>query len=327
MPKSENQKMKILYLMQMLAKETDKDHKLTVNEMIDNLDKRHHIKVERKTIYADLDDLRDFGLDIKRDKTKTFNYFIATRDFELPELKLLVDVIQSSKFITSRKSNELIKKLEGLTSNFYAKKLQREVHVNKQVKNMNESIYNNVDEIQDAIYENKKIKFQYYEYTLNKGKQLKKGGKWYYANPLFLTWDNENYYLVAFCPIENIIKHYRVDKMIHISIEDEKRDIMNFAIDPANYTNKVFGMYSGEENVVEVEFDISLIDVVIDRFGKDVVILNQKGNTFVVRTTVEISLVFIGWLFQFGLKAKVLSPKSLVDEMKVRAKELIAQYK
>lgn len=326
MPKSENQKMKILYLMSMMLKETDSDHKLTVNQMIDSLSRNHGIEVERKTIYADLEILKEFGLDIDRDKTKTFNYYVASRDFELSELKLLVDVIQSSKFITTKKSEDFIKKIENLTSVHLAKSLHRQVYVNRQIKTMNESIYNNVDTIQEAIANNRKISFKYFEYTVKKEKQYRRNGQDYYANPIFLTWDNENYYLVSYCPNEKMIKHYRVDKMVQIKVVTETRDEHDIKIDPANYTNKVFGMFIGDEHTIEIEFDNSLIDVIIDRFGKMVPIIRRTATTFTIHVKVEISPVFIGWIMQFGNKATVLSPSCLIDELKDRAAELLGKY-
>jgi len=326
MPKSENQKMKILYLMRMMLNETDTDHKLTVNQMIASLLRNHGIDVERKTIYSDLEILREFGLDIERDKTKTFNYYVASRNFELPELKLLVDIIQSSKFITSKKSDEFIKKIESLTSIHLAKNLHRQVYVNRQIKTMNESIYNNIDTIQEAIANNRKISFKYFEYTVKKEKQYRKNGQEYYANPIFLTWDNENYYLVSYCPTDKIIKHYRVDKMVQIKVENNLRDTYDVKIDPATYTNKVFGMFIGDEHSIEIEFDNSLIDVIIDRFGNTVSIIKRTATTFTIHVKVEISPVFIGWIMQFGKKATVLSPLCLIDELKDRAAELLEKY-
>lgn len=326
MPKSDNQKMKILYLMKIFMEETDKHNKLTANQIIDLLSSKYNIDVERKTIYSDIEILKNYGLDIKMEKTKHYQYYLATRVFEFSELKLLVDIIQSSKFITARKSNEFIKKIESMTSIYQGKKLNRHVHVNRQIKTMNESIYNNVDVIQDAILDNRKIKFQYYEYTTKKEKKFRRDGKFYITNPMFLNWDSENYYLVSFCPIDNLVKHYRVDKMINIRVDIEKIDNNIVKIDPATYTNKVFGMFSGDEHAVEIEFHNSLIDVVIDRFGKDVLILKENIESFVIHVKVEISLVFIGWLFQFGTKAKVISPQSLIEDMKTRATSLLSCY-
>ncbi len=326
MTKSENQKLKILYLMQMLLNETDSDHTLTVGEIIEKLSSQYGIQAERKTIYKDLENLREYGLDIKSDRSKPFGRHIVSRDFDLPELKLLVDVIQSSKFITEKKSEEFIRKIEGLTSVYQAKKLQGQVHVNNRVKTMNESIYYNVDAIQDAIAQNRRISFKYYTYNINKEKICRHNGRKYQLDPIFLTWDDQNYYLVAFCPVEKHVKHFRVDKMLAISIEEEKRDDSRPPVDPATYSNKVFGMFGGTESAVELEFANTLIGVVVDRFGLDVPVIQKKEKSFVIHVKIEISSVFIGWLFQFGEQAKVLAPKSLADNLKNRAARLLEQY-
>lgn len=212
MPKSPNQKLKLLYLMEILLQQTDERHPMTVPEMIAQLAQRG-VSAERKSIYGDLEALRTFGIDIVQTKTKTTGYYVGTRAFETPELKLLVDSVQSSKFITHKKTLALIKKIESLASIYDAQLLQRQVYVHGRVKSMNESVYYNVDEISDAISRDRQIRFHYFEYTISKQRRYRKAGAYYVVSPLALMWDNENYYLLAWDAEAELRKHYRVDKM------------------------------------------------------------------------------------------------------------------
>lgn len=225
MPKSPNQKLKLLYLMEILLQQTDERHPMTVPEMISEL-ARHGVAAERKSIYNDLESLRTFGLDIVQTKSRTTGYYIGARSFEVPELKLLVDSVQSSKFITHKKTLALIKKIEGLASIYDAQLLQRQVYVRGRVKSMNESVYYNVDEIADAISRDRQIRFHYFEYTIDKQRHYRKDGAFYIVSPMALMWDNENYYLLAWDAEAQLRKHYRVDKMTDISALDAPREGM-----------------------------------------------------------------------------------------------------
>ena len=327
MPKGENQKLKLLYLKKILLEKTDEEHTLTINDMIDELSK-HDITAERKSISDDMQALRQYGLDIVMRKTKTFDYYIANRDFELPELKLLADAVASSKFITAKKSNMLIKKIENLASNHQAKQLQRQVFVTNRVKTVNEKIYYNVDTIHSGIADNRKISFQYFEYTVDKNKRYRNDGDAYIVSPYALSWDDENYYLICHYEKHNGISHFRVDKMENIKILDDKRLPFSehFEFNLAEYTKKVFSMFGGEEETVKLQFDNSLVGVVLDRFGKDVQIEKVDDTHFAARFNVAISPTFLGWIFQFGDKAKILSPVGLVEQMKVKLIENQKQY-
>jgi predicted DNA-binding transcriptional regulator YafY len=317
MPKSSNQKLKLLYLMKILQEKTDEHHALSVPELITELG-RYDIKAERKSIYDDLEALRFFGLDIESSRSKTTGYYLASKTFELPELKLLVDSVQSSKFITHKKSTELIRKIESLCSAYEGQSLQRQVYVANRIKTMNESIYYNVDRIHTGISDNRKISFKYFEYSVTKEKVLKRNGERYLVSPCALTWDDENYYMIGFDSDAAMIKHYRVDKMMDISITEEKRDGQQYFqnLDIAVYSKKLFSMFSGEEETVRIEFVNRLIGVVIDRFGKDVVIVKSDDAHFVISVGVAVSPQFLAWVASFGSEAKILSPESVVDRMK-----------
>lgn len=273
MAKSSNQKLKLLYLLKMLEENTDEENAMSINTMIGELE-RYGVSAERKSIYDDLEALKHYGLDIASKKSKTTEYYVASRLFELPELKLLVDAVQCSKFVTHKKSNELIKKIESLASYRQAQSLQRQVYVSNRVKTINESIYYNVDRLHAAIAENKKVSFKYFDYDVKKEKVFRKSGEKYSVSPYGLSWDDENYYLITFSSKYNDFTHYRVDRMTDIDLIDEERDPLpeKKHFDIAEYTKKVFNMFGGEEVLVQLQLDNSLVNAVIDRFGKDVVI-------------------------------------------------------
>ena len=327
MAKSSNQKLKTLYLMKILLKKTDEENTITLNEMIAELE-RYGITAERKSIYDDIEALRHYGIDIATRKTKTTDYFVANRLFEMPELKLLVDAVQCSKFITHRKSNELIKKIESFASIHQAMQLQRQVYVANRVKTLNESIYYNVDKLHLAIAENRQVSFKYFEYTVNKEKKFRKNGEKYTTSPYALSWDDENYYLITFSEKYNDFTHYRVDKMTDIEIKDQDRVKLpegeNFNV--AEYSKKVFNMFGGEEEIVKIQFDNSLVNVVIDRYGKDIIIEKVDQNSFSVRIKVAVSSTFFAWVFQFGDKVKILSPERVVKRYKEDLQVIINLY-
>lgn len=327
MGKSSNQKLKILYIMQMLIEKTDENHSLSANVIIESLNSQG-ISAERKSIYDDIEMLKLFGLDILSRRSAPKGYYLASRDFELPELKLLVDVVQSSKFITEKKSRELIKKIEGLASKYEASELQRQVVVSNRIKTMNESIYYNIDKIHVGILSNLKICFQYCEWTLDKKLEPKKNGDFYIVSPFLLTWDDENYYLIAHDDSSDSTRHYRVDKMLNINLSDEKRTgkehLKDFDI--ASYSKKTFGMFNGTENELEIQFDNNLIGVVMDRFGKDIPIRKSSKNHFTTTIKVNISTQFYGWLSGLGGGARILSPASEATQYIAHLNKIMTEY-
>jgi len=322
MPKSPNQKLKLLYLMKILLTETDEKHVLTVGELISKL-AALGISAERKTVYDDIEALRQFGLDIVAVKSKSYGYYIAGRDFELPELKLLADAVQSSKFITERKSAALIKKLEGLASIYDAGKLHRQVFIQNRVKSMNESIYYSVDSLHEAISERKKISFKYFEYNTKKERTFRHFGALYVVSPIALTWNEENYYLIAYSEDRSALTHFRVDRMSSVKKLDEACSPESADFNLADYSKKVFGMFHGEEADVRLRMSNQLVGAVIDRFSKDVIIVPDGNGHFTVSVRVVLSPVFFGWLFQFGELCEVLAPQNLRDELRERAQRFL----
>ena len=327
--KGENQKLKMLYLAQLFSRETDDTHKLTMPEIIATL-AADGVNAERKTLYQDFDELRRFGFDIISEKEgKNYYYYLGSRDFELPELKLLVDSVQSSKFITDKKSGQLIKKLESLVSRYEGSQLHRQVIIAGRVKTMNESIYYNVDKIHAAIGADRQIRFKYFDWNLKKEMEPRYGGRWYQLSPWALMWDDEKYYLVAYDAKHETIIHYRVDKMTQIGILDEKREgheaFRKFNI--AHYTNTLFGMYAGDETKVTIEAENRLVSVFIDRFGKDIIIAPVDEDHFRTTVTVAVSKQFFGWIMAIDGDVKIVAPDSVVKQMKAEIDRLAEKYK
>ncbi len=317
MAKSSNQKLKLLYLLRFLMEKSDEKHPLSTAQIIEEL-AQNNISAERKSIYDDIESLRLFGIDVIQVKGKNGGYYIGERDFELPELKLLVDSVQSSKFITQDKTYKLIQKIESLASVYDGQLLQRQVFVTNRVKSMNESIYYAVDVISDAITNNKKIRYQYFEYTVKKERQFRHDGKIYEVSPFSLIWDDENYYLLAWDSDAQKMKHYRVDKMYKVSITDKARDATDEfkKVDMSAYTKTVFGMFGGNEQSVKLRFSNRLIGAVLDRFGRNIIVIEDGNEHFTVNINVAVSPQFFGWLFGFGTDAEILSPENVREEMK-----------
>lgn len=319
MPRSDKQKLKLMYLIKLFEERTDVSHGLSMTDIIEALSEEG-ITAERKSIYADISALNEFGFDIVKDNEgKACVYKLVERDFEIAELKLLVDAVQSSKFITESKSNKLIKKIEGLASNNEAKSLHRQVYVANRIKTTNESVYYNVDDIQKAISENHKVSFQYFQWNPNKEKELRHNGMRYEISPWALTWDDENYYMVGYDSKERKIKHYRVDKMLKIEImADSKREgkALFKDMDMAVYSKKIFGMFGGVEETVVLECKNGISGVIIDRFGTEVDIIKRATDSFTVRVNVQISPQFLGWVFSLGENIKIISPDSVIERMR-----------
>ncbi|WP_407723228.1 helix-turn-helix transcriptional regulator [Ruminococcus sp. JL13D9] len=323
------QKQKLLYLQKIMLEKTDENHGLTINEIKDELES-YGIKAERKSLYDDIEILQSFGLDICTVRTNTVKYYIGNRDFQIPELKLLVDAIQSSKFITRKKSLELIEKLGHLVSENDGSQLRREVYVTNRVKTVNEHIYYNVDKIHNAISENKKISFQYFKWELDTTngnkivKTARKNGEAYRVSPWALCWDDENYYLIAYDSEAEIIKHYRVDKMERIRLLKDERDGSELYNDfnPARYAKSVFSMFGGEECEVKLLVDNNFIGVIVDRFGSDLFIVKHDEHSFTVSVNVMLSPQFYAWVFGLGGGVRILAPERAILEFKDKILQL-----
>ena len=323
-----NQKLKLLYLIKIFTEDTDDQHALTLPQIAEKLD-AYGVSAERKTLYQDFELLRDFGFDIiGQQARRNFYYHMGNRRFELPELKLLVDSVQSAKFITDKKSNALIKKLEGMVSKYEARKLQRQVIISGRIKAMNESIYYNVDKLHEAIGTDRQIRFKYFRWNIKKEMELRKDGAWYQVSPWALMWDDENYYLVGYDAEDGKIKHYRVDKMWRISVADRKREGKEQfkAFNMPRYTKSLFGMFGGEEVKVTLEAENGMVGILLDRFGKDIPVKPVDADHFRTSVVVAVSSQFLGWIMALGDGVKIIGPDKVVARMKEEIRLISKMY-
>lgn len=328
MAKSQMQKAKLLYLLDILKENTDETHAISTKEIIARLEE-NGIHADRKTIYADMEELVNLGYDIiGREPRSGGGYYLASRDFELPELKLLVDAVQATRFITQKKSWELIHKLEKLTSRHEAAQLQRQVYVAGRSKAENEGIYYNVDAIHKAIQEDSMLEFLYLRWTPDKTLVPRKDGKPYFVSPWALLWQEENYYLAAFEGESGSIKHFRVDKMGNVKVLSKKREgkeaFQNLNV--AQYSNRTFGMFGGEEKQVILQVKNELAGVIIDRFGRDIAIRKKEEDSFQVRLTVTVSQQFYGWLAGLGAGVRIIGPKEAADGYRDYLLDILRPY-
>lgn len=328
MPRGSNQKFKFTYLMKIMAEKTDDEHSLTMPQILEELEK-YEVSAERKSIYEDFKDMSKLGIDvIKEQRGRETFYHIAGREFELAEVKLLIDAVQSAKFITQKKSKSLISKVKNFVSEHQAKQLQRQIVINDRVKTMNESVYYNVDDIHTAINQNRKIKFKYYKWDIDKKLVERHGGSYFVVSPWALLWDDENYYMIAFDDWDNKIKHYRVDKMMYIEVGNDERagkeEFKNF--DMAKYSKATFGMYHGEKTKVCIKFANHMCGVFIDRFGKDTLFRKIDENNSELIVDINVSPQFFGWIFSLGNDVEIVSPIEVVNELREYTKKFIMKY-
>lgn len=315
MPKSDNQKLKIFYILDYLQKNSHEDHPVRASELISMLERQHNILCERKTVYSDIAALQDYGIDIVSIPGKNGGYYIASRNFEIPELKLLIDAVQSSRYLTEKKSRELIEKLCDQCSVHDAKLMRRDVMVSGRVKSMNETIYYSVDTIQEAIAENRQITFRYFDWGIDGKRHFRE--KEYLASPYGLCQDNENCYLLAHSDRHGITS-YRIDRMCDIRLTDETRtpcpELTGKALQ--EHANKLFQMYSGDPVTIKMRFHRDLCNVVLDRFGRNTMLIPDGEEHFTFTAAVALSPMFLSWIIGFGKKAQILYPQSVIDQCK-----------
>jgi len=325
MSKTENQKRKILYIAEILERETDENHPIAMTELLERL-AALEIKAERKAVYNDLNELRKFGMDIVSVSGGRGGYYLASRRFEVAELKLLADAAASSKFITAKKTIDLIEKLTTLTSIHNAQTLKRQLYVTGRAKNVNEKIYYCVDTLHRAIHANVQIRFLYFHYNARKRKVYTNDGNFRTVSPYALCWDDENYYLVAYNPVRGKIVHFRVDRMERVELLDEPSMPMPKDFNITEYIGKQFGMFAGEEKLVSLRFDNSLAEVVMDRFGNDVFMVPSDADHFTMTARLNIGPPFYGWLFQFGVRVEILEPEDVRTAYLQKLDELRGHY-
>ena len=325
MPKSDNQKPKILYIMDYLYQNSREDKPVKTAEIISMLEHRYNISCDRKTVYSDINALKEYGMDIIASPGRNGGYYVASRNFELPELKLLIDAVQSSKYLTEKKSRELIEKLCKQCNEHDAALMRRNVLVSGRVKSMNETIYYNIDGIQDAIEKNVQISFRYFDWDLNGTRRYRE--KEYLASPYGLCQDHENCYLLAYSERHGITS-YRVDRISDICLTSQKRipcpELTGKALN--EHATRLFQMYSGETISVKMRFHRNLINVVVDRFGSDAMLIPDGDEHFTITAPIAVSPMFLSWIIGFGNRAKILYPASVVEQCKALCQEALNQY-
>lgn len=306
MAKSERQKLKLLILRDYLRSHTDELHPVSMQQILAALE-GEGIRAERKSVYDDLDTLRDYGMEIRKVSGKNGGYYVPERDFALSELKLLVDAVQAARFLSEKESMALIRKLAALSSAHEAELLRREVVVTGRAKSGSEDVCRNVDTLHAAIAGNSRITFRYFDYDLNGSRRYRPG--LYTASPYALCWQDENYYLIAHSERHGLT-HYRVDKMASISMTGQPRymDAQTRELDLTEYGKNVFGMFAGSREQLRLRFDRSLAGVVIDRFGRGTPCVPDGPDAFICTVEVAVSPNFFGWLASFGARAQLLSP-------------------
>lgn len=321
-------KLRTLYVMKILLERSDEEHVLSSVDLEKAL-KAQGMSADRKTIYGDIETLERFGLDIVQVKGGVkAGCYIASRDFELPELKLLVDAVQASKFITTKKSRELISKIEKLTSENNAKQLQRDVFIVNRPKADNETIYYNVDRIYEAMSRDRRIEFQYTEWNMEKMLVPKKNGRYYGVSPWALTWSNENYYLIAYEDASDKIKHYRVDKMKNVTVSGEMRSGREQfdGFDLASFVKKTFGMYGGIDETVSLLCEARLVGVMLDRFGREITIVPEGSEHFRITVPVSVSPQFFGWITGLGEGVSIEGPENVKEEYRLFLRGILEKY-
>ena len=326
MSKREGQKQKLFRLLEILMKETDEDHGLTMNELISRLSE-YGISGERKSIYDDFVTLSELGFEVSHTTTRPPKYKLDTKIFEIAELKMLVDAVQASKFITAKKSREIIEKLELFAGSHRSRELSRQVYVEDRVKTVNPASIYSIDSIHTAINESRKLSFKYFDYNGEKKKVFRHGGEPYTVSPCALLWDDEKYYLVAYDEAEEIIKNFRVDKMQDATVlaSPMKQGAALDNFNPADYSRKIFGMYGGREELVTLECREKLAGIIIDRFGTDPVFIKTDfGFKFSIR--VMVSPTFFAWVLGFGEDMRILSPDSVKEKFAENLRKISTNY-
>lgn len=334
MAKGNHQKLKALYLLDILREQSDEAHPLTLSRMMELLQQQGVEIRDRKSLYDDMEALRAYGADIVGERRgREYVYYLGARTFELPELKLLADAVQSSRFMTQSKTRKLLGKLQSLTSVHQGHELQRQSHILNRSKAPNEEIYYIVDALHRAIDQGRQITFRYYEWVLTWGgdkveKRPRRGGERYQVSPIVLIWEDENYYLRAYDHQRNQARSYRVDKMQQIQVEDLPAQIPpQDRVDPALYTKQSFNMFSGRAETVKLELQNHLIGVVIDRYGRDVFL--SPGNDpdhFFATVEVALSPQFYSWVFSFGSEARILEPAWVAADYAAQLRAALEGY-
>lgn len=327
-------KLKLLYVKDFLDKQSDEEHPVSVEDINEMLLAKE-IECERKSIYSDVKTLKEYGMDILSVRQPKTGYCVCSRDFELPELRLLIDAVQAANFITPKKTKELIKKIGTLCSVSQAKMLEKQVYIEKRHKCSNEEIYYNIDIINRAIQSGKRISFIYQKRQLDTAEnKVVTEEKEFSVSPYAMIWSNDHYYLIANNQKYNNLMHTRIDRMKKVEILEERArkfsEVSPYKsyFDSADYSGKIFNMFSGDTQTLEMLCDNSMLEEIVDRFGNNALIRTGDDETrFLVDTKCVISEGLVSWIMQFGGRIEVLEPASLREQVKTRAEEIARMYK
>ena len=321
-----NQKLKLLYLKQFFEEKTDEQHPATMEDIRKYLT-QHEVDAERKSIGTDMDALEQFGMPVRdKDMLRNKKYFLQERTFKPSEVKMILDSVASSKFLTEKKSLELMKKLGTLVNEHHRHELNRQVKVAGRVKSMNENTTEVLDHIHAAMAANTTVRFKYFHYNMNKEREFTRDGKYYEVSPWALIFDNSYYYLLAV--VDDDIRTFRADRMAATHAGTKKRQGKELfeAFDLGKFTKSTFGMFTGKEEKVEMVFHNSLIDTVIDKFGKEVFLSPVDNYHFKITVPVAVNPQFFEWLFGLGGKATIVGPKAVVKKMKDMLENVKEKY-
>lgn len=310
------QKIKLLKLVELLRQETDEFHPLSTNEICNRLGIMG-ISCERRTLAKDITLLNEQGFEVMWCKVgKEKGYYIEDRSFSVPELKILIDAVQAANFITDKKSSELIDKISALGGSHQADILKSNIVCFNTRKHSNETIYYSVGYLEDALQNQKKVLFRYFDLDEHGKKIYRRDGHRYVVEPVALVFNEDNYYLVIYSAKHDGTANYRVDRMDSVEVLDElvSQKALDLRNEVTGYTERVFKMYGGQPVDIVIEFDDKLIGVVYDKFGERTKMIRTGEHKCVATVKVQISPTFWGWLFQFGKQMRILSPNNLVEE-------------
>lgn len=324
-------KLKTLMIYRMLDKYSDEEHPLSTTDLIALLE-QNGLECERKSIYADIDALKEMGCDIITTNLPKRGFFMASRLFELPEVRLLIDAVTSVGFITPKKTEELVKKLETLVSENQAKELVSQVYIDNNTKCDNEEIYYIIDALNEAILDKKKVKFEYKRRSIDKKNKKNYTLKIHKVSPYALVWKDDHYYLVCNNEKYDNLMNLRLDRIRKITVLDENsRNISEVSeydgeFNIADYSSKMFNMFAGVNTIVTLLCDLELREEVMDRFGASVPLEAVDITHFKTNVNATLSDGFVSWVMQYGNKIKVIDPPELAEMVKNKAKLIYEEY-
>ncbi len=324
-------KVKLLFLHDIFTRQTDKEHVYSANELCDLLSE-YGINCERKSIYSDIEALKEYGMDIVNVRSPKRGYYLNERKFDVAEVRLLIDAVQAAKFISSRKTKALIYKIGNLLSEFQEEELREQIYVESTFKSEKEDLYEIIKSLDDAIKKSKQVQITYSKRKLENRYLKKSEGKVFIINPYSLLWSNDHYYLVCNNDKYNNLMHLRLDRISQVKLLDSpskhfsKVSKYTDKFDTADYSNKIFNMFTGESGEIELCCDNRIIDDILEKFGDETPLKIFDDSHFVFKADVELSNGLISWIMQYGADIKVLSPKNLSDALVEKTKEILSVY-